>query len=151
MFAHQSEPDKLRVVYDGAVKALKRAEADLGRALDALAAARAGDLPSDITRTRLAAREADRIAGQAWEKCEIARRAYWRRRAGDLEAQLAAELVPRLVQLAAYQRFGGMPAIPPEHALRHHLLAAPAHVEPEADVSADPLASPALDRAADEL
>ncbi|WP_413439134.1 hypothetical protein ACFDAU_06250 [Sulfuriferula sp. GW1] len=152
MFALQSEPEKLRGSYASAVKEFKRIEAELGRALDALAAARAGDCPGDITRTRLAARDAERASGAAWEACEIARRAYWNRRAADLEAQLAAEAVPQLVQLAAFQRFAGLPAIPAEHLLRHHLLIAPlAHTGPDDDVSADPLASPQLDRADDEI
>lgn len=152
MFAPQSEPEKLCTAYAGAVKAFKRAEVELGRALDALAAARAGDCPGDITRTRLAARDAERSAGAAWEACEIARRAYWASRANDLEAQLAAEAVPQLAQLAAFQRFAGMPAIPAEHLLRHYLLIAPqAHTGQDDDVSADPLASPQLDRADDEI
>ncbi|MHB1246708.1 MAG: hypothetical protein ACYCZH_09705 [Sulfuriferula sp.] len=152
MFAPQSEPEKLRTAYAGAVKAFKRAEAELGRALDALAAARAGDCPGDITRTRLAARDAERAAGAAWEACEIARRAYWSRRANDLEARLATEAVPLLVQLAAFQRFAGLPAIPAEHLLRHHLLIAPqAHTGQDDEVSADPLVALLLDRADDEI
>jgi hypothetical protein len=56
-----------------------------------------------------------------------------------------------LVQLAAYQRFAGLSAIPPEHVLRHHLTAPPRHTEPEGDVRIEPLDSAALDRANDEI
>lgn len=151
MFAPQSEPEKLCAAYAGAMKAFKRAEAELGRALDALAAARAGDCPGDITRTRLAARDAERAAGAAWDECETARRAFWRQRAAEQEQKVVAECVPMLVQLAAYQRFAGLSAIPPEHVLRHHLIAPQAHVEPDGDVRVDPLPAPALDRADDEI
>lgn len=137
--------------YAGTVKAFKNAEAALNRALDALAAARAGDNPSDITRTRLAATEAERAAGIAWDEAEVARRAFWRQRASEHEARIVAECVPLLVQLAAYQRFAGLPAIPAEHVLRHHLSAPQAHFEPAGDVSIEPLPSPSLDRADDEI
>lgn len=151
MFALQSEPEKLRSSYVSAVKAFKRTEAELSRALDALAAAREGDIPDAITRTRLAAIEADRAAGIAWDECETARRAFWRQRAAEQEQKVVAECVPMLVQLAAYQRFAGLPAIPPEHVLRHHLIAPQAHVEPDGDVRIEPLPAPALDRAEEEI
>lgn len=137
--------------YAGAAKAYKNAEAVLNRALDALAAAREGDCPSDITRTRQAAIEADRAAGIAWDEAEVARRAFWRQRAAEHEARVVAECVPMLVQLAAFQRFAGLPAIPPEHLLRHYLITPPSHIEPEGDVRIDPLPSPGLDRASDEI
>jgi hypothetical protein len=138
--------------YAGAAKAYKNAESALNRALDALAAARAGDCSGDITRTRQMAIEADRAAGIAWDAAEVARRAFWRQRAAEHEARVVAECVPMLVQLSAYQRFAGLPAIPPEHLLRHHLIApAPAPIEPEGDVRIDPLPSTALDRASDEI
>lgn len=137
--------------YASAAKAYKNAEAALNRALDALAAAREGDCPSDTTRTRLAAIEADRAAGIAWDDAEVARRAFWRQRAAEHEARVVAECLPMLIQLSAYQRFAGLPAIPPEHLLRHHLIAPPSHTEPEGDVRIDPLPSPALDRANDEI
>lgn len=151
MFAPQSEPEKLCAAYAGAVKAFERIEPELERALDALAAARAGDNPSDITRTRQAAVEADRAAGIAWDGVEVARRAYWRHLAAEQEQKVAAECVPMLVQLAAYQRFAGLPPIPPEHVLRHHLIAPQAYVELEGDVRIDPLPAPSLDRADDEI
>lgn len=147
----QDELGGLARVYAGAAKAYKNAEAVLNRALDALAAARAGDCPSDITRTRQAAIEADRGAGIAWDEAEVARRAYWRQRAAEHEAKVVAECVPLLVQLSAFRRFSGLPAIPPEHVLRHALLTPQAHTEPEGDVSIEPLPSPALDRADDEI
>ncbi|HUX30530.1 MAG TPA: hypothetical protein VMV78_07865 [Thiobacillus sp.] len=137
--------------YASAAKAYKNAEAALNRALDALAAAREGDCPGDITRTRQTAIEADRAAGIAWDEAEVARRAFWRQRAAEHEARVVAECVPMLVQLAAYQRFAGLPAIPPEHLLRHHLITPPSHTEPEGDVRIEPLDSPALDRANDEI
>lgn len=148
------DPNDLGVLaraYAGAAKAYKNAETVLNRALDALAAAREGDCPSDITRTRLAAIEADRAAGIAWDEAEVARRAFWRQRAAEHEARVVAECLPMLVQLSAYQRFAGLPAIPPEHLLRHHLSAPQAHIEPEGDVRIEPLDSPALDRANDEI
>ncbi|MDP2111387.1 MAG: hypothetical protein Q8N48_00185 [Thiobacillus sp.] len=137
--------------YVGAAKAYKNAETALIRALDALAAAREGDCPGDITRTRQAAIEADKAAGIAWDEAEVARRAFWRQRAAEHEARVVAECVPMLVQLSAYQRFAGLSAIPPEHLLRHHLIAPQAHIEPEGDVRIEPLDSPALDRANDEI
>lgn len=145
------ELDGLRRTYADAVKTLKVAEAELNRALDALAAARGGDVPTDIARTRKAAVEADQAAGSAWGEVEDARRAFWRHRAADCEKRVVAECVPLLVQLAAYQRFGGLPAIPAEHVLRHHLIAPQAHVEPAGDVSIEPLPAPVLDRADDEI
>lgn len=137
--------------YAGSVKAFKNADLALTRALDALAAARAGNNPSDITRTRLAAVEAERAAGIAWDESEAARRAYWRQRAAEQEQKVVAECVPLLMQLAAYQRFAGLAAIPPEHVLRHHLIAPQAHLEPSVDVSIEPLSAPSLDRADDEI
>lgn len=137
--------------YASAAKAYKNAEAALNRALDALAAAREGDCPSDITRTRQAAIEADRAAGIAWDEAEVARRAFWIQRAAGHEARVVAECMPLLVQLSAYMRYAGLPAIPPEHLLRHHLIAPPSHIEPEGDVRIDPLPSPALDRASDQI
>lgn len=150
MFARDDLAGLARV-YAGTVKAFKNAEAALNRALDALAAARAGDNPSDITRTRLAAIEADRAAGIAWDNAEVARRAYWRYRAAELEQKVAAECVPLLMQIAAYQRFGGLPAISAEHVLRHHLIAPQAHQEPDGDVSIEPLAAASLDRSDEEI
>lgn len=137
--------------YAGTVKAFKNAEAALNRALDALAAARSGDNPSDISRTRQAAVEAARAAGIAWDGVEVARRAYWRHRAAEQEQKVAAECVPMLVQLAAYQRFAGLPAISAEHVLRDHLTAPQDHTEPSVDVSIEPLSAPSLDRADDEI
>ncbi|MDP2172004.1 MAG: hypothetical protein Q8J96_16470 [Rhodocyclaceae bacterium] len=137
--------------YAGAVKALKSSEAVLNRALDALVAAREAECPGDITRTRQAAIEADKVASIAWDAAEVARRAFWRQRATEHEARVAADCVPLLVQLAAYQRFAGLPAIPPEHLLRHHLTTPQAHTEPEGDVRIEPLPADALDRADDEL
>ena len=137
--------------YAASAKALKTAEADLGRALDALAAARAGDNPSDITRTRLAAIEAHRAAESAWDAAEFARRAFWRQRAAECERIVVEKCVPLLVQLAAYQRFAGLPAIPSEHVLRHHLIAPPAHLEPDGDVSIEPLSALTLDRGGDAI
>lgn len=143
--------DKLRHAYTDAVKAFKRSESELNRALDALAAARAADFPSDIARTRKAATEADRAAGIAWDAVEVARRAFWRQRAAECEKKVVAECVPLLVELAAYGRFAGLPAIPAEHVLRHHLIAPQAHFEPSGDVSIKPLPAPSLDRADDEI
>lgn len=137
--------------YAGAAKAYKNAETALNRALDALAAAREGDCPGDITRTRQAAIEADRAGGIAWDEAEVARRAFWRQRAAEHEARVVAECVPMLVQLSAFQRYAGLPAIPSEHLLRHHLIAPQAHVEPTGDVSIEPLPAPVLDRADDEI
>jgi hypothetical protein len=150
MFARDNLAALARV-HAGSVKTFKNAEAALNRALDALAAARAGDNPSDITRTRLAAVEAERAAGIAWDESEVARRAYWSRRAADQEQKVVAVCVPLLMQLAAYQRFAGLPAISAEHVLRHHLIAPQAHVEPSVDVSIEPLPAPSLDRADDEI
>lgn len=151
MARHNDEVDNLQTAYADAVKAFKRAEAELDKALDALAAARAADSPSAITRTRLAATEAERAAGIAWDEAEDARRAYWRQRAVECESKVVAECVPLLVQLSAYQRFAGLPAIPAEHTMRHHLVAPQAHVEPDGDVSIEPLSAPSLDRADDEI
>lgn len=137
--------------YAGAAKAYKNAETVLNRALDALAAAREGDCPGDITRTRQAAIEADRAACIAWDEAEVTRRAFWRQRAAEHEARVVAECVPMLVQLSAYRRYAGLSVIPPEHLLRHHLSAPQAHPEPEGDVRIDPLPSPALDRASDDI
>jgi len=137
--------------YASAVKTFKTAEVALNRSLDALAAAREGDNPSDITRTRLAALEADKAARAAWDAAEVARRAFWRQRAAEHEARIVAECVPLLTQLAAYQRFAGLPALPPNHLLRHHLIDAPIHTEPEGDVRIEPLDSDGLDRADDAL
>lgn len=145
------ELDGLRRGYADAVKTLKRAEADLNHALDALAAARAADFPSDIARTRKAATEANRAAGIAWDEAEDARRAFWRQRAAECEKRVVAECVPLLVELAAYGRFAGLPAIPAEHVLRDHLIAPQAHVEPAGDVSVEPLPAPSLDRADEEV
>ena len=150
MFARDDLAGLARV-YAGTVKAFKNAEAALNRALDALAAARAGDNPSDITRTRQAAIEADRVAGVAWDESEVARRAYWSRRAADQEQRVVAECVPLLMQLAAYQRFAGLHAVSAADVLRHHLIAPQAHVEPSVDVSIEPLSAPALDRADEEI
>lgn len=151
MARHNDEVDNLQTAYADAVKTFKRAEAELDKALDALAAARAADSPSAITRTRLAAVEADRAAGAAWDSVEYARRAFWRQRAAECERKVVADCVPLLVQLTACQRFAGLPAIPPEHVLRHHLIAPQAHVELSADVSIEPLPAPSLDRADDEI
>lgn len=140
-----------KTAYTDAVKVFERAEAELNRALDALAAARTGDVPTDIARTRKAAVEADQAAGSAWGEAEDARRAYWRQRAVECESKVVAECVPLLVQLSAYQRFAGLPAIPAEHTMRHHLVAPQAHVEPDGDVSIEPLPAPSLDRADDEI
>lgn len=137
--------------YADAVKVFQRAEAELNCALDALAAARTGDIPAAVARTRKAAVEAEQAAGRAWDAVEDARRAFWRQRAAECERKIVAECVPLLVQLAAYQRFAGLPAIPAEHVLRHHLIAPQAHVEPDGDVSIEPLPAPALDRADDEI
>lgn len=151
MFRDPNELGVLARAYAGAAKAYKNAEVALNRALDALAQARAGDCPSDITRTRQAAIEADRAGGIAWDEAEVARRAFWRQRAAECEARIVAECLPMLVQLSAYQRFAGLPAIPPEHLLRHHLIDPPSHAEPEGDVRIDPLPSQALDRASDDI
>ncbi|MDP1682211.1 MAG: hypothetical protein Q8L39_10620 [Burkholderiales bacterium] len=150
MFA-RDDLDALARVYVGTVKAFKSTEATLCRSLDALAAARTGDNPSDITRTRQAAVEADRAAGIAWDDAEVARRAYWRHRATAQEKKVVDDCVPMLVQLAAYTRFAGLPAIPPEHVLRQHLVAPQAHVEPAGEVSIEPLPASELDRADDEI
>lgn len=151
MARDNSEAGNLQTAYTLAVKAFKRAESELNRALDALAAARGGDMPGDVTRTRKAATEAHRAAGIAWDEAEDARRAYWRQRASECERKVVAESVPLLVQLAAYQRFAGLAAIPPEHVLRHHLIAPQAHVEPSGEVGIEPLAAPSLDRGDDEI
>lgn len=151
MARHSDEGGNLQTAYTLAVKAFKRAESELNRALDALAAARGGDNPSDIARTRKAATEANRAAGIAWDEVENARRAFWRQRAADCERKVVASTVPLLVQLAAFQRFAGLAAIPPEHVLRHHLIAPQAHVEPDGDVSIEPLPAASLDRADDEI
>lgn len=146
--------DKMAVLsgaYQDAAKAFKTAEATLDRALDALAAAREGDNPGDITRTRLAATEADIAARVAWSDVEVARRAFWVKRAAEQEARVVGECLPLLVQLAAYQRFGGLPSVAPDIVLRHHLITAQAHVEPDGDVPIDPLPAAALDRADDEI
>lgn len=143
--------DGLRRTYTDAVKAFKRSESELNRALDALAAARAADFPSDIARTRKAATEAERAAGIAWGTAEDARRAFWRQRAADCEQKVVADCVPLLVQLSTYQRFAGLAAIPPEHVLRHHLIAPQAHVEPDGDVSIEPLPAASIDRADEEI
>lgn len=151
MARHNDEVDNLQTAYTLAVKALKKTEVRLEQCLDALAAARGGDMPSDIARTRKAAIEANRAAGIAWDEAEDARRAFWRQRAADCEKKVVAECVPLLVELAAYGRFAGLPAIPAEHVLRHHLIAPQAHVEPSVDVSVEPLPAPSLDRADDEI
>lgn len=145
-----SKIEKLRSVYAGAAKEFERSEIQLSRALDALDAARAGVCPSSITRTRLAASDADKAAGTAWEVAEAARRDYWRARAADLEARVAAEVVPLLFEIAAFQRFGGLPAMPAEHLLRHHLIAPQAYVALDEGVSIDPLVAPQLERADNE-
>lgn len=151
MARDNSEGGNLQAAYTLAVKAFKRAESELNRALDALAAARGGDMPGDVTRTRKAATEAHRAAGIAWDEAEDARRAFWRQRAAECERKVVAECVPLLVQLSAFQRFAGLPAIPAEHVLRHHLIAPQAHVEPSVDVSIEPLPSPSLDRGDEEV
>lgn len=151
MARDNSEGGNLQAAYTLAVKAFKRAESELTRALDALAAARGGDMPGDVTRCRKAATEAHRAAGIAWDEVEDARRAFWRQRAAAAERKVVAECVPLLVQLSAYQRFAGLPAIPAEHTMRHHLIAPQAHVEPAGDVSIEPLPAPSLDRADDEI
>ncbi|MHB1360409.1 MAG: hypothetical protein ACYCWC_12605 [Rhodocyclaceae bacterium] len=148
---NHAKPEKLRGAYLSAAMAFERAEAVLSRALDALDAARAGVCPSSITRTRIAASDADKAAGTAWEVAEAARRDYWRKRAADMEERLAAEFVPLLVQLAAFQRFACLPAIPAEHLLRHHLIAPQAYIAPDEGVSVDPLASPQLERADNDI
>lgn len=137
--------------YAGAVKALKSAEAALNRALDALVAARESDCPGDITRTRLAAVEAEKAASAAWDNAETARRAFWRQRHAECEARVVATCVPLLVELSAYHRYAGLPVVPLGNVLQPHLIAPQAYIEPEGDVRIEPLPAPGLDRADDEL
>lgn len=128
-----------------------KTDAALARALDALAAARERGDPAAITRARLASIDAERVADAAWSNVESARRAYWAARLAAAEKKLAADCIPMLREIAALQRFAGLPAVPPEHLLRHHLIESRPHVEPAGDVSVEPLPSPALDRAEDEI
>lgn len=142
----------LRSEYSSAMSGFKKTEADLAKSLDALMAARDVDLPDSITRTRVAAKEANKVASAAWDTVEQARRAYWSKQAELAEAKLAAVALPLLAELATVRRFACLPVIPPELMLRHHLLTAPVAVAGlEHDVSGEPVDSPALNRAGDEI
>lgn len=153
LFGHRDELATLARAYAAAAKACDKAAAALDRALDALARARGRDSPDpdDCTRARMAAMQADHALKLAWTEAETARQAYWARRTADLDRRLVTECLPLFVQHAAYRRWAGLPSITPDLVLRHHMRAAQVHVEPASEVPIDPLPTPALDRADDEI
>lgn len=149
-----ADTKKIRSNYTHAVTEFKKTESVLAKALDALKAARAGDVPATITRTRLAARDAAKASGVAWEFAEKCRREFWRDMAAQQEAKIAEVVKPMLAELMTLRRFANLTFLSPFALIQQHthdVHPATAVAEEFGDIEDEPLNSPQLRRADDEI
>mgnify|MGYP001187830598 FL=1 len=93
--------------FSNACARFRRAEEQLLRVLDALAAARADERVLDITAVRMRAREAECEAMRAWDMLERSRAAYWRSRANEARDEIRRVLPPLLAASVKFMRFAG--------------------------------------------
>lgn len=93
--------------FSNACARFRRAEGQLLRVLDALAAARADERVLDITAVRIRAREVEREVLAAWDLLERSRVAYWRSRANEARDEIRRVLPPLLAASVQFMRFAG--------------------------------------------
>lgn len=132
---------------------LKKAEADLARALDRLSAARDARDPASVTSARTAAQAAEKACAHEWERVERARQAYWRQRLLLAQTKLSATVPGLLGEIVTLSGYAGalVPAMP--HEILRGLASSrlPPMATIETSIPSVPLESAVLDRAEDEI